>query len=164
MAIGALHLVATPLLQSGFAPLISAGMLDAVADDPARESAVWFAATGLAMVGLGDVARTTRNRTGRPPARFGGWVLATGALITAALPGSPGWLVMVIGAAALREEAADRRSGASSLTRTRSRSNGPSRASRARQGRESLLSIGAPARAAKGSKARRSARASPPGR
>lgn len=108
VAIGVVHVVATPFLQPGFEPLVSAGLFGAVADDPARESAVWYATTGLAAIGLGDVARTALRDTGRLPPRFGGWVLATGAVITAAMPASPGWLVMAIGAAALRRGVMDR--------------------------------------------------------
>jgi hypothetical protein len=109
MCLGVVHVVSTPFLQPGLRPLLSAGLVDAVAADPARESAVWYATTGLAVVALGDVARTARRRTGRLPVRFGGWVLATGALITAAMPASPGWLVMAIGATALRQEHEHRR-------------------------------------------------------
>jgi hypothetical protein len=85
------------------------GLVDAVGGDRTRESAVWYATTGLLVVALGDAARTGRRRTGRLPTRFGGWVLTAGALITATMPASPGWLVMAVGATALRQEAQHRR-------------------------------------------------------
>lgn len=105
MGIGVVHVAATPFLQPGLKSLLSAGIVGGVADDPARESAVWYAAAGLATVALGDVARTTLRGTGALPPRFGAWVLATGAVIAATMPASPGWLVMAIGAAALSRHA-----------------------------------------------------------
>ena len=101
IGIGVVHVAATPFLQPGLRPLVSDGVLNAVGDDPSRESAVWFAVTGLACIGLGDVARTAVREDGELPRRFGAWVLATGAVISATMPVSPGWLVMGIGAAAL---------------------------------------------------------------
>lgn len=41
MGISVVHVAATPLLLPGLKPLSSAGMVGGVADDAARESAVW---------------------------------------------------------------------------------------------------------------------------
>lgn len=101
-AIGAVHVAATPLLQPGLRPLLADRVLDAVGDDPARESAVWYAVTGLACVALGDVVRSSLRSSGELPPRFGGWVLTIGGVIAATRPVSPGWLVMGIGAVAMR--------------------------------------------------------------
>lgn len=102
MAIGAVHVAATPLLQKGLRPLLADGVLNAVGDDPARESAVWYTVAGLACVGLGDAARTALRDSGELPPRFGTWVLVTGAVIAATMPVSPGWAVMAIGALSMR--------------------------------------------------------------
>lgn len=100
IGIGVLHLVAAPFAQSGFHDLVAAGVFDAVKDDPARESAAWYVVSGVSLLAVGDLAHSSVTRTGRLPDRLGVWVLAAGAVVTATLPLSPGWLVTGTGALA----------------------------------------------------------------
>lgn len=104
LALGVVHLLSAPLLQPGLRPLIRDGLIGAVRDDASRESAVWFVVSGLGLVALADTGRSHHQQHGRLPARYGAWVLAAGAVVTAALPASPGWLVMAAGVMAVRSE------------------------------------------------------------
>ena len=59
-------------------------------------------ATGLALLGLGELARWTARETGQLPARLGAWLLALAAPIVLLEPASGGWLVAALGLLALR--------------------------------------------------------------
>ncbi|MGI9042166.1 MAG: DUF6463 family protein [Gemmatimonadales bacterium] len=58
--------------------------------------------TGLAWLALGDVAGWCVRETGRLPAHLGGWLLATSVPMIVLLPASGGWLIVALGAFALR--------------------------------------------------------------
>lgn len=102
-------IVATALLHLAlgvsFAPsgeFADEGFLGVVGGDPEREGWLWYMVAGMALLGLGELARWTAQETGRLPARLGGWLLAAAVPLILAIPASGGWLVVAVGALALR--------------------------------------------------------------
>lgn len=102
VGLGLVHLLSAPVLQPGFRPLVADGFVSAVQGRADRESALWFVVSGVSLVALGDLGRSAFAQNGQLPRRYGTWVLAAGAVVTAGLPASPGWLVLAIGVLAVR--------------------------------------------------------------
>ncbi|GAA3167240.1 DUF6463 family protein [Nonomuraea roseoviolacea] len=82
--------------------ILSGGLWNTVAnDDHARMTALWFMVAGVALFGLGLLAREAVIGTGALPAEMGWTLMAAGVLVSALEPASGGWLLIVIGALAL---------------------------------------------------------------
>jgi hypothetical protein len=95
--IAVLHLAVAPLVQPGLAPLVRGGLLDAVGDDRARESAAWYVICGVSLLAHGELVRDVIRRTGRVPLRVGAWLGGLGALVTLLMPASGGWALLAAG-------------------------------------------------------------------
>jgi hypothetical protein len=106
IGVAIVHIAFGLAFETPLGDIADAGVVDGIGTDPERESSLWFALTGLAWLGLGELARWTVRETGRIPARLGGWILGTGVLLTLLMPASGGWLVIAIGLLALRAAAA----------------------------------------------------------
>src|SRR5947207_15237792 len=114
-----------PLLISGAAalPLMSglanltvlhrmaaAGFVNTLTGHDDRGVVVWFLATGVALLALGELARWAVAQTGRIPARLGWWLLGMAVPIMVLMPISGAILYAVIGLLALRAASRTRRS------------------------------------------------------
>ncbi|HEX8517989.1 MAG TPA: DUF6463 family protein, partial [Pseudonocardia sp.] len=100
-------------LVSRRAPLgaiVRDGVVDAVRGHPDRAEALWFLATGAALVVTGRLAAWTEHRTGTLPPSTGALLTGIGAVGAAVLPRSGFWTLLPVGVAALR---AARRPGGS---------------------------------------------------
>ncbi len=100
--IAVLHLAVAPFAQPGLAPMVRDGLLNAVGDDRARESAAWFALTGLSLLAYGELVRDAVRRTGRVPLCVGAWLTGLGAAVTVLMPASGGWALLAAGGYAMR--------------------------------------------------------------
>jgi hypothetical protein len=99
LVIAAVHVV-IGVTAVPFRELVGAGFVGA-AGTPAREAAFWFAAAGVGLAALAELARWTVQATGRLPARFGAWLLGLGVLVILAYPVSGGWALAALGVLAL---------------------------------------------------------------
>lgn len=117
LAFGVLHVVsgATVFHADAAREMARDGVVNTLGDDPAREAATWFLASGMATLALGDVARTTLRRTGRLPDHLGGWLLAIGVPLVVVEPATGAWSLVAVGAIARR---AARRAPAGGALRT----------------------------------------------
>lgn len=98
-----------PGLTAALGSIVDGGIVNTVAGHPDRAWWMWDMATGVALLGLGEVARWTGRHTGRLPARLGGWLLAIALPMVVLEPIGGGWLVAAVGVVAL---AAARRAAA----------------------------------------------------
>ncbi|MBN6056544.1 hypothetical protein JYK22_31745, partial [Nonomuraea sp. RK-328] len=82
--------------------IVAGGLWNTVADDDhARMTALWFMMAGVALLGLGLLARRAVISTGALPAEAGWTLLALGVPISLLEPVSGGWSLIAIGALAL---------------------------------------------------------------
>jgi hypothetical protein len=93
--------VAAPEMADALRGIVAGGVVNTVAGQPAHGLWMWSMATGVALLGLGEVARWAAKETGRLPARLGGWLLALAVPMVVLEPVSGGWLVGALGLLAL---------------------------------------------------------------
>ena len=88
--------------RSVLAAMVREGLVDSVRDVPRRGEALWFLTSGAGLVMTGRLASFAEQRTGTLPPSTGALLLGIGALGGAVLPRSGFWLLIPVGAAALR--------------------------------------------------------------
>lgn len=82
--------LSAPSMARTLGEVARGGVAGAVRGDPERAPWLWYTLTGVATLGLGEVARWGVRETGRVPARPGGWLLAVAVPLTVAMPGKTG--------------------------------------------------------------------------
>ncbi|MFI6157503.1 DUF6463 family protein [Kitasatospora sp. NPDC051170] len=101
---GVVHLVYGGVQANAWGEIWRDGVVAAAAgaDPGPREASVWYAVCGVALVGIGLLARWALRETGRLPAPLGWLLIALGApLCVLYFPGSGGWLLLAVGVLAL---------------------------------------------------------------
>lgn len=82
--------------------ILSEGLWNTVAnDDDARMTALWFMISGVAVLGIGLMARRSMITFGVLPTETGWILVALGAPTSVLEPVSGGWLLLVLGLLAL---------------------------------------------------------------
>ncbi|GAA1579976.1 hypothetical protein GCM10009678_73350 [Actinomadura kijaniata] len=92
--------------------MLSEGLWNTVANDDApRMMALWFMFSGVALVGLGLLARRSVLATGALPVEIGWLLLLSGVPVALLEPVSGGWVLLTLGTLAVyatRRSAPDR--------------------------------------------------------
>ncbi|MFI6684893.1 DUF6463 family protein [Streptomyces sp. NPDC050485] len=110
LAVPVVHMmVGVVVSYSHWSGIVSDGLWNAVHNDnDPRMTALWFMISGVALFGLGLLARRSVIATGAVPTETGWILLALGILVSVLEPVSGGWSLIVIGVLAL---VASRRDG-----------------------------------------------------
>ena len=95
MGTGVLHTVLGVLgFRRTLVEIHRARYLDTIGRDPERNAALWCLTTGALLVALGQLARSTQERTGEVPRSLGWSLLAIAVPGVVLLPVSGFWLVL----------------------------------------------------------------------
>jgi hypothetical protein len=95
MGTGALHtLIGVLGFRGTLIEIHRAQYLAAIGRDPERNAVLWYLTTGALLVVLGQLARSTQERTGEVPRSLGWGLLAISVPGVVLLPASGFWLVM----------------------------------------------------------------------
>ena len=95
MGTGVLHgLLGVLGFRGPLAEIHRARYLDTIGRDPERNAALWCLTTGALLVALGQLARSTQERTGEVPRSLGWSLLAIAIPGAVLLPVSDFWLVL----------------------------------------------------------------------
>ena len=95
MGTGALHTVIGILgFRRTLVEIHRARYLAAIGRDPERNAVLWYLTTGALLVVLGQLARSTQERTGEVPQSLGWGLLAISVPGVVLLPASGFWLVL----------------------------------------------------------------------
>jgi hypothetical protein len=105
-----LHLLSGLVNLAVLHRIAAAGFVNTLAGHDDRGVVVWFLATGVALLALGELARWAVAQTGRVPARLGWWLLGLAVPVMVLMPVSGAVLYAVIGLFALRAASRTRRS------------------------------------------------------
>ena len=95
MGTGVLHtMIGVPAFRKTLAQIHRARYLGTIGRDPERNAVLWYLTTGALLVVLGQLARSTRERTGEVPRSLGWGLLAISVPGVVLLPASGFWLVL----------------------------------------------------------------------
>jgi hypothetical protein len=82
--------------------ILGDGVAGAVSGEPGREALFWFEVTGVAWLAFAHVTHHVIRHTGRVPAAVGWWSLGMAVPSIVLMPVSGWWLLLAVGAIALR--------------------------------------------------------------
>ncbi|MEW2352277.1 DUF6463 family protein [Spirillospora sp. NPDC029432] len=109
IALACVHTVyAFATMPGAWGDIARAGVLDGIQGDAEREVALWFLYSGVGFMAIGTFALKEVRATGRVPLQAALYLLAVGGTMSAVMPASGGWLVLLLGLLALAARRRDR--------------------------------------------------------